>query len=87
MMASWCEDFSTCSLEDVLTSQAENRAWGKELRQKTDALVASRLANQISRDDYLDGRKLGQQEASEYRRRAIILHAQIQRAVGRLAGI
>lgn len=86
-MASWCEDFSACTLQDVLAWQAENRAWSKELRRKTDALVSSRLAHEISQADYLDGRKRGQQEAAECRRRAIILDAQIRRTAGCLAGI
>lgn len=78
-MSPWSEDFSECSLEEVLRSQDENRAWGKELRQKTNALVNNRLAKNISQDDYLADRKLTHEETAEYRRRAAILDNQLSR--------
>jgi hypothetical protein len=78
-MSSWPEDFSTCSLKEVLGWQAENRAWNKELRLKTNSLVNSRLARNISQDDYLANRKLVHEDAAECRRRADILDAQIVR--------
>lgn len=78
-MSSWPEDFSTCSLKEVLGWQAENRAWNKELRLKTNSLVNSRLARNISQDDYLANRKLVHEDAAECRRRADILDAQIIR--------
>ena len=78
-MSVWCEDFATSSLEEVLEWQAENRAWSKELRRRTNVLVNSRLANEISLDDYLANRKLAHEHAAECRRRADILDAQIMR--------
>jgi len=75
----WCEDFSACTLEDVLGWRAENRAWNKELRTKTSSLVNSRLANQISQADYLENRKVAHAEAAECKRRASILDTQILR--------
>jgi hypothetical protein len=78
-MPVWCEDFVASSLEEVLQSQAENRAWSKELRRRTNVLVNSRLANQISLDDYLADRKLAHEDAAECRRRANILDVQIMR--------
>jgi hypothetical protein len=81
-MALWCEDFSTCTLQEVLGWQAENRAWNKELRHKNSSLVNSRLANEISQADYLANRKVAHEEAAECRRRANILDTQIiQRTV------
>ena len=77
-MTQWSEDFSTCSLEDVLGQQVENRAWSKELRRKANALVNSRLANDITLDDYVANRKVAHEEAAECRRRANILDSQIQ---------
>ena len=66
--------------------QAENRAWNKELRLKTNTLVNSRLAKNISQDDYLATRKLVHEDAAECRRRANIIDAQIARhTVGSLA--
>ena len=78
-MSPWSEDFSGCSLEEVLRSQAENRAWGKELRRRTNALVNNRLAKNISQDDYVADRQLGHEETTEYRRRAAVLDTQIVR--------
>jgi len=74
-MSLWREDFSTCTLEEVRESQAENRAWSKELRRKTNCLVNSRLANEISQAGYLAERKLAHDDAAECRRRATILDA------------
>ncbi|MBZ5609221.1 MAG: hypothetical protein LAP38_13240 [Acidobacteriia bacterium] len=78
-MSVWSEDFNGCSLEEVLRSQSENRAWSKELRLRTTALVNSRLANQINQADYTASRKLVQDEAAECRRRANLLDTQIFR--------
>jgi hypothetical protein len=72
-MTQWSEDFSGYSLEEVLRSQTENREWSRELRLRTNALVNSRLANNISQADYLTDRKLTQKDAVECRRRAGIL--------------
>ncbi len=85
-MNSWPEDFSTCSLKEVLGWQAENRAWNKELRLKTNSLVNSRLAKDITQDDYLANRKLVHEDAAECKRRANILDAQIsRRTVGNMS--
>jgi hypothetical protein len=81
VMAAWQDDLSECSLEDVLRRQAENRAWGKELLRKTNALVNNRLAKNISLDDYVADRKIAHEDAAEYRRRADILYTHMsQRA-------
>lgn len=82
-MSLWPEDFSGFSLEEVLRSQTENRAWSKDLRRRTSDLVNSRLANAISRDDYIEHRKLASEQAAECRRRADILDSQIGRRTGR----
>lgn len=78
-MASWPEDFTTCTLDEVLGWQAENRAWNKEIRIKTTTLVNRRLAKSITQDDYLATRKLVHEESLECRRRANIIEAQIAR--------
>jgi hypothetical protein len=67
------EDLSTYSLEEVITTQAENRAWSKELRLKSNALVNSRLAKAISQDEYNATRKVTHEETAECRRRAAVL--------------
>ncbi|MCU1338730.1 MAG: hypothetical protein JWO19_4311 [Bryobacterales bacterium] len=59
--------------------QTENRAWSKQLRDRGNALVNSRLANEISQEDYLASRKIAREDALECQRRAAILDAQIAR--------
>ena len=78
-MSLWPDDFSTLTLQEALGWQAENRAWSRELRFKNNTLVNNRLANLITQADYLDNRKIAQQETAECRRRALILDAQIAR--------
>ena len=82
-MLLWRDDFSTSSLEEVMQYQTENRAWSKELRDRTNALVNSRLANQITQADYLASRQLARQDAVECQRRAAILEAYIARCTVR----
>lgn len=78
-MPVWSEDFSASRLEEVLQRQAQNRAWGKELRLRSSALVNSRLAKQISQADYTLDRQRVNEETVECRRRAAILEVQIER--------
>ena len=78
-MAPWSEDFSTFGLDEILRTQAENRAWSKELRRRNNDLVNSRLANQITQADYVADRKLVHEDSAECRRRANILDTQISR--------
>ena len=73
-MSLWREDFSTCTLEEMLGLKAENRAWGKELRVKNTALVNSRLANAITRADYQENRKVGHEDATEWQRRTNLMN-------------
>jgi hypothetical protein len=82
-MQLWCEDFSTFSLDEVFQRQVENRLWSKELRRKNNALVNSRLANEITLVDYQVERKLVGEETAECRRRASMLEAQIILRTGR----
>lgn len=79
-MLLWRDDFSDLSLEEVLRYQLENRAWSKELRLRSNQLVNRRLANEISKDDYLAHRQLARQDAAECQRRAAILDSQIARS-------
>jgi len=64
-MLPWRDDLSTSTLEEVLRYQIENRAWSKELRFRSAALVNSRLANEISQEDYLASRKLTREETAD----------------------
>src|SRR6266849_2034970 len=56
-MPNWSEDFSSRSLEDVIRSQAENRAWNKELRERNTTLVNNRLSHLIDQVEYTVIRK------------------------------
>lgn len=76
-MPIWREDFSACTLEDVLGLQSENRAWSKEIRWRTSALVNNRLARNISQDDYIVNRKRAYEETAENQRRAVLLTSEI----------
>jgi hypothetical protein len=78
-MLLWRDDFSASTLEEVLRYQLENRAWSKELRFRSSALVNRRLANEISQDDYLTARTLTREETAECQRRAAILDSHIAR--------
>jgi hypothetical protein len=84
-MSPWLEDFTTCTLEEVLGRRAQNRAWSKELRTKINTLVNNRLAKSISLDDYLAYRKLAHEDTEECRRRAELLNAYIARSAGTTA--
>jgi hypothetical protein len=81
-MQPWSEDLSGCGLEEILRFQTENREWSKELRRRTNVLVNTRLAKNMSQDDYLAGRKLVHEAAAECRSRATILDAQLARHSG-----
>jgi hypothetical protein len=78
-MPQWTDDLSLLSLDEILKSHAENREWSKELRRRTNVLVNSRLANDISQAEYQADRKQTHEETAECRRRAHILDDQINR--------
>ncbi|HYL76276.1 MAG TPA: hypothetical protein VEU96_18845 [Bryobacteraceae bacterium] len=78
-MQPWTEDLSERGLDELVESQIENRAWGKELRRRTNDLVNSRLAKHITHADYVADRQLVHDDAAEYQRRAAILETQIVR--------
>ncbi len=78
-MQPWSEDFAERGLEEIIESQLENRAWGKELRRRTNDLVNSRLAKNITHADYVTDRQLVHDDAAECQRRAAILETQIVR--------
>ena len=69
----WPDDFSGLSHQDVLTFMAENRAWNKRLRERTAALVNTRLAKTITQEEYASRRNRTNQDAAECKRRADML--------------
>jgi hypothetical protein len=75
-MMHYVED-SISALEQALSRRDDNRAWSKELRNKSSSLVNSRLAKDISHEDYLMDRKRAQEDMTECRHRATLLNAEI----------
>jgi hypothetical protein len=74
-MPEWYEDFSRRTLEEIVRSQDENRAWHKDLRMRALKLVNDRLAKQVGLDEYATNRRIGQADAAECKRRgSILLH-------------
>ena len=72
-MPEWSEDLSQRSLKEIIVLQAENRAWQRELRHRSTALVNSKLAKQISPEEYATKRKVAKDEADECKRQGSIL--------------
>ena len=69
----WPDDLSGLSHQAVLNYMAENRAWNKRLREGTVALVNTRLAKTITKEEYASRRNRTNQDAAECFRRARIL--------------
>jgi hypothetical protein len=82
-MPNWPTDLSTCTLEEIFTSEIDNRAWYKELRLLNTALVNKRLAKNISQDEYTVTRRETTEAAAECKRRGAILVREITRRVAR----
>jgi hypothetical protein len=82
-MPNWPDDLSSCTLEEIFTSEIDNRAWYKELRLQNTALVNNRLAKAISQDEYALTRRLTSEAAAECKRRGAILVREITRRVAR----
>jgi hypothetical protein len=82
-MPNWPDDLSSCTLEEIFTSEIDNRAWYKELRLQNTALVNNRLAKAISQDEYTATRRKTTEEAAECKRRGAILVREITRRVAR----
>jgi hypothetical protein len=72
-MPEWSEDFSQRTPDEIVGLQAENRAWQKELRTTALALVNSRLAKQISQEEYAVKREAAKSDADECGRRTNML--------------
>jgi hypothetical protein len=82
-MPKWQDDLSTCTLEEIFTSETDNRAWYKELRLQNTLLVNNRLAKTISQDEYTVTRRETALAAAECKRRGAILVRELTRRVAR----
>jgi hypothetical protein len=77
IVPTWSEDFSGRSLQEVVALMTENRAWHKEIRRQTGVLVDSKLAKEISREEYCAHRQRFNDEVAECRRRTAVLTDEI----------
>lgn len=73
------EDLSTLSNTEVVVLQDENRAWNKDLRQRMAELVDSRMAQQISYEEYTATRKATKDEAAECEEQLSVLRLEMAR--------
>ena len=69
----WPDDLSALSNQAALNFMAENRAWNKRLRVGSAALVNTRLAKTITKEEYASRRKRSNQDTAECWRRASML--------------
>ena len=73
MACLWSDDVSALSPREFSDIAAENRAWGKSLREETRALVQARLEKTITREEYLAGRARANADSVECNRRRDLL--------------
>jgi hypothetical protein len=69
----WSDEVSGLNPREFHDAVDENRAWGKRLREGTQALVKARLAKTITNEEYIAGRKLSNDEVAECNRRRELL--------------
>ena len=79
VMPAFPENIAACDLDEIFAMQVENRAWNKELRSLASALVNTRLAKNISLEDYTATRQRAASDAAECKRRAMVLLNEIDR--------
>jgi len=75
----WTDDLSEQSRAAILRCDTENRAWNKTLRARAAALVNSRLAREISLEEYAISRQQNNADTAECKRRGAILFTEMSR--------
>jgi hypothetical protein len=70
---------ATLSQLEAIRLQTENREWSKELRRCMTALVNTRMAHQISHEEYSTSRRAAKDERAECDRRTAILNMELMR--------
>jgi hypothetical protein len=73
LMPTSIEELATLSEAELTRLRIENRAWSKEIRKCMTALVNSRIANQISHEEYSASRKAVKDDREECDRKMAIL--------------
>jgi hypothetical protein len=76
-MPEWSENFSNRTLQEVLRTKDDNRAWSKELRVGMNAVLDKKLAKKISLEEYAANRRHFKDEMAECLRRSTILAQEI----------
>jgi hypothetical protein len=76
-MPEWSENFSSRTLQKVLRTKKENRAWSKELRFGMNVVLDKKLAKEISPEEYATNRRRFHDEMAECQRRSTILAQEI----------
>jgi len=75
----WTDDLSEHSRAEILRCDTENRAWNKALRGRAAALVNTRLAKEISQEEYAISRRRVIANAAECKRRGALLFTEMSR--------
>ena len=73
------DELSTLNDADVIKLHIQCRDWGKDLRQGVAALVDSRMANQISYEEYTASRKAAKDDRDECERMIAALSTEMRR--------
>ncbi len=73
------DELSTLSDVEVIGLQFENREWGRVLRQRLADLVSSRMANEITFEEYSASRTVAKGDRAECDRRTAALSAEMRR--------
>jgi hypothetical protein len=73
------EDLVDSTLEEVLRLEAENHAASQKIRLRIRSLVNCRLADQITREEYVESRSVAARDADYCRQRHWIFRAEIAR--------
>jgi hypothetical protein len=76
------DELSTLGELEVIRLQTENQEWSKELRRYMATLVNTRMANQISHEEYSTSRKAAKDERVECDRRTAVLSIELMRRRG-----
>jgi len=67
------DELATLNQADLTRLRIENRAWSREIRLNMAELVKSRVANQISHEEYSARRKAAKDERAECDRTMALL--------------
>ena len=73
----WSEDFSEKTFGEIVSLHSENVAWYKELRLGMDTIVNSRLARNLTQEEYASKRSRFNEDVAEYERRRTIINREL----------